>query len=226
MKKTDNTDNFLDTIFDNDRYLDEVRELTNNAKRVEEAIIAITDEGIAVNLQFINDVSNDEGYFRDYITNLENEYLKRVKFIPKTEKIRVKQNFESLYEQLNPSITEIRRAISNGMPFETEKGKVVVDYSKMEEKAKELATSYTDVVSMEKYYNKIDAVNKAINNLRAFEIENELPDFRGTDMNGGLWYSVGTNVRRTDYNGFYSDNPTKERFSFISRDYFKKDKPK
>ena len=223
MKKTND---FLDVVFDEEKYLDEVRNLTNNAKRVEEAIIAIAVEGITVNLEFINDVSKDEGYFRDYITNLENEYLKAVSFIPKTEKIRVKQNFESLYEQLKPYATTISSSVNNGMPFKTEKGNVVVNYSKIEERAKELATSHTDVVAMEKYYNKIDAVNKAINDLRAYEVENELPDFRGADMNGGLWYSVGTNVRRTDYNGFYSDNPTKERFSFISRDYFKKDKPK
>ena len=71
------------------KYLDEVRELTNNAKR-EEAIIAITDEGITVNLEFINDVSKDDGYFRDYITNQKTSISKGFNLYLKQKKIRVK----------------------------------------------------------------------------------------------------------------------------------------
>lgn len=220
------TDDFKDVVFDEEKYNSVLSDITKIANNVEVALLSIVDEGLKIDLQFITKISKDENYFREYITVLENDYLKGVSFIPKDERKRVKSNFDNLFEKLKPSISKIRSAISNGITFKTNKGKIVVDYDSIDKRAREQSTFYTDVAKTESYYNAIIALKQAQDNLRQYEVENGLPNFLLHDLNGGLHYLKGDRLNSLNFDSFCAKDCSKSLFSIASRDYFKKDKPK
>lgn len=219
-------DDFLNVVFDEEKYNSVLSDITKIATNVEQALISIADEGLDVTLDFIEKVSKDEEYFRAYVTGLENDYLKGVSFIPKDERIRVKSNFDDFYEKLKPSISKIRSAISNGIIFKTDKGKTVVNYDMIDKKAREQSTFYTDVMEAEKYYNAILALKQAQNSLRQYEVENGLPNFLLSGFDGGLHYMKGNRLNSLNFDSFCAKDCSKSLFSIASREYFKKDKPK
>ena len=223
MTKVKEADNFLEVVFDEEKYNSVLSDITKIATNVEQALIAIADEGLKIDLQFITKISKDENYFREYITVLENEYLKGVSFIPKDERKRVKSNFDNLFEKLNPSISKIRSAISNGITFKTDKGKIVVNYDSIDKTAREQSTFYTDVAKTESYYNAIMSLKQAQDNLRQYEVENKLPNFLLHDLNGGLHYLKGDRLNSLNYENFCTKGCSKELFSIASRDYFPKE---
>lgn len=217
------TDDFKEVVFDEEKYNSVLSDITKIATNVEQALIAITDEGLKIDLQFITKISKDENYFREYITGLENDYLKGVSFIPKDERKRVKSNFDNLFEKLNPSISKIRSAISNGITFKTDKGKIVVNYDSIDKTAREQSTFYTDVAKTESYYNAIMSLKQAQDNLRQYEVENGLPNFLLHDLNGGLHYLKGDRLNSINFDSFCAKDCSKELFSIASRDYFPKE---
>jgi len=226
MSKIKEADKFLEVVFDEEKYNSVLSDITKIANNVEESLLSIVDEGLDITLDFIEKVSKDEEYFRSYVTGLENDYLKGVKFIPKDERARVKYNFDNFYDELAPSISKIRSAISNGITFKTNKGKIVVDYNSINERAKEQSTFYTDVAKTESYYNAIIALKQAQDNLRQYEVENGLPNFLLHDLNGGLHYLKGDRLNSLNFDSFCAKDCSKSLFSIASRDYFPKDKPK
>ena len=226
MSKIKEADNFLDVVFDEEKYNSILRDITKIANNVEESLSSIADEGLVISLDFIEKVSKDESYFRDYVTGLENDYLKGVSFIPKDERARVKYNFDNFYDELAPSISKIRSAISNGITFKTDKSKIVVDYDSIDKRAREQSTFYTDVVEAEKYYNAIMALKQAQERLREYEIQNKLPNFLLSGYDGGLHYMKGDRLNSINFDSFCAKDCSKSLFSIASSSYFPKDKPK
>ena len=64
MTKVKEADNFLEVVFDEEKYNSVLSDITKIATNVEQALIAIADEGLKIDLQFITKISKDENYFR------------------------------------------------------------------------------------------------------------------------------------------------------------------
>ena len=96
---------------------------------------------------------------------------------------------------------------------------VEIDTKTLEKNALDKATYQVDMEGIAEYYSKVQAVEKAMNELREYEIQKGLPDFRTS----GFHYTSELGMYQTcTLQNFFSSKPTFEHFRKVSMKYFLK----
>ena len=95
---------------------------------------------------------------------------------------------------------------------------VEIDTKTLEKIALEKATQLVDMEGIAEYYSKVQAVEKAMNELREYEIEKGLPDF----LNRGLSYSENQFFYTSKLLDFLRYDSSFENFKKIAKRSFLK----
>jgi hypothetical protein len=104
------------------------------------------------------------------------------------------------------------------VPILFEGENVEIDYKSLEKIALEKATQLVDVEGITEYYSKVQAVEKAMNELREYEIQKDLPDF----LNRGLSYSENQFFYTSKLLDFLRNDSSFEKFKKIAKRSFLK----
>lgn len=177
----------------------------------------LRNEGFTADVEFIATVTASDEAYKEYIQELSDEQTKG-KFFEKTMKKQIEESFLDLYDRTRGAVSQIKHYLSEGLPVIADGDSVKVDSEAIEKNAKETATHAIDTKGMEAYWEKVEQLTRAFDDLREYEVKNGLPDF----VNGKLQRDMGDRLHFIDYDYFIKKGGSKEYFQEISLDYFKK----
>lgn len=217
MKKED----FKETVFADDEYRSFNQRFSDMAQDAELQIEALGNDDLPTDLDFIQRITKTDNAFQNYIKQSAVDYIGK-RFIPIDEKTRIHAVYNELHDRLSNGVARLRQYIQDGLPLINTGGVAAVDYAKIEAMAQEAATYSIDVDRMGEYYNKVEQVKQAMDELRRYENANGLPDFMDTSINGGLSYSKDGRLQRSNFDTFYKSGGGEKLFQQVARNYFTK----
>lgn len=218
MKK----EQFSDEIFDEKIYNETKRKYEQMADTLPDLLASISAEGLPTDWEFIDTITNDEGAFRDWVNEQEKERQKG-KFLTIAEIQRNADELNEFYSRLIPYVNEIRRMRIERLPMVAVDDSVAVDLEKIDELAKKEATTKIDATKMRSYWEQVNKVVEAINDLKGYEEKNGLPDstFNSASISMGMdgIYMASPNLSITQFRDKYA---TPEKFQETFKNTFKK----
>ncbi len=153
------------------------------SRHVLSGIEALKAEGIATDEKTIKMLTATPEALEKFIRESANSQIGKG-FVPPEEKSRIFQVYSELLGRINSKVQTLRECLAT-VPIIFNGDNVEIDYKSLEKIALEKATQLVDVEGIAEYYSKVQAIEKAMNELREYEIEKRLPDFQ----NSGLSYS-------------------------------------
>ncbi len=138
-------------------------------------------------------------------------------FVPPEEKSRIYQVYSELLARIKDKFHLMRKSLAF-VPIIFNGENVEIDYKELEKKALEKATQLVDVEGIAEYYSKVQAIEKAMNELREYEIQKDLPDF----LNRGLSYSENQFFYTSKLLDFLRRDSSFEKFKKIAKRSFLK----
>lgn len=153
------------------------------SRHVLSGIEALKSEGIPTDEKTIKMLTASPEALENFIRDSANNQIGKG-FVPPEEKSRIYKVYSELLARINSKVQTMRKSLTF-VPILFDGDNVEIDYKSLEKIALEKATQLVDVEGIAEYYSKVQAVEKAMNELRAYEIEKGLPDFQ----NRGLSYS-------------------------------------
>lgn len=153
------------------------------SRHVLSGIEALKNEGIPTDEKTIKMLTATPEALENFLRESANSQIGKG-FIPPEEKSRIYQVYSELLARINSKVQTMRECLAT-VPIIFNGENIEIDYKSLEKIALEKATQLVDVEGIAEYYSKVQAVEKAMNELRAYEIEKGLPDFQ----NSGLSYS-------------------------------------
>jgi len=213
---------FKSEIFDEKIYNETKRKYEQMADTLPDLLASISAEGLPTDWEFIDTITNDEGAFRDWVNEQEKERQKG-KFLTIAEIQRNADELNEFYSRLIPYVNEIRRMRIERLPMVAVDDSVAVDLEKIDELAKKEATTKIDATKMRSYWEQVNKVVEAINDLKGYEEKNGLPDstFNSASISMGMdgIYMASPNLSITQFRDKYA---TPEKFQETFKNTFKK----
>ena len=180
-------------------------------------IEALKSEGIPTDEKTIKMLTATPEALENFIRDSANSRIGKG-FVPPEEKSRIYQVYSELLGRINSKVQTLRECLAT-VPVLFNGENVEIDIKSLEKNALEKATQLVDMEGIAEYYSKVQAVEKAINDLRAYEIEKGLPDFRAS----GFHYTSELGMYQTcTLQNFFNNKPTFEHFRKVSMKYFLK----
>lgn len=187
------------------------------SRHVLSGIEALKSEGIPTDEKTIKMLTATPEALENFIRESANSQIGKG-FVPPEEKSRIYQVYSELLSRINSKVQTLRECLST-VPVLFNGEDVEIDTKTLEKKSLEKATYFVDMEGIKEYYSKVQAVEKAMNELRAYEIEKGLPDFRAS----GFHYISELGMYQTcTLQNFFSSKPTFDRFRKVSMKYFLK----
>lgn len=214
MKQTE----FKEELFDEALYSRTKQNYLTMADRLPGLLSALNDEGLPTNLKFLKDITKTDTAFYDFLQAQKEKHLRGSAFIPKEEIERTERVYNDLYLQLTDEVRELRRMFFAGLPIVEVDGAVTADAVEIENLAKERATTFVDAEKISAYWDEVNKVLTAMNNLQDFETKNGLPSF----VNDELHYIRDSRAERYTLHSFIEAGAKPELFQLIASTYFKK----
>lgn len=213
---------FNDEIFDEKIYNDTRKKYEQMAEQLPDLLASIGGEGLPTDWKFIDGITHNEGAFRDWVDKQGQERQKG-KFLTVAEIQRNADELNEFYNRLAPDVNAIRRMRIERLPMVAVDDSVDVDMDKVEELARAEATTRIDATKMQSYWEQVNKVVQAINDLKGYEEKNGLPDstFNPASISMGMngVYMTPPNLSVTQFREKYS---TPEQFQNIFKNTFKK----
>lgn len=163
--------NFKKATFSEERYRHHREFLMTWAKEIDDLRQRLEAEGLPNNREFIEKITADEMALDVFIKAEFNDYLKRVGFVPKGERQRILENYNSLFFSVKPLVSAASSALQKGIILEADG---TVNEKKLEEISREKATFIYDIPVMQEFYQLVCEAQTAINALKDFEEKNKL----------------------------------------------------
>lgn len=208
---------FNEKIFNNTRKKYELM-----ADTLPDLLASIGAEGLPTDWKFIESITHNEGAFREWVDKQGQERQKG-KFLTVSEIQRNADELNEFYSRLAPDVNEIRRMRIERLPMVAVEDSVAVDMDKVEELAKKEATTRINAEKMQSYWEMVNKVVQAINDLKVYEEKNGLPDstFNPASISMGMRgvYMTPPNLSVKEFRDKYS---TPEKFQNIFKNTFKK----
>ena len=204
-------------VFNEKQYSIYLRRYSVMVEEFIKQVEVLRNEGFTADVEFIATVTASDEAYKEYIQELSDEQTKG-KFLDKTMKKQIEESFLDLYDRTRGAVSQINHYLSEGLPVIADGDSVKVDSEAIEKNAKETATHAIDTKGMEAYWEKVEQLTRAFDDLREYEVKNGLPDF----VNGKLQRDMGDRLHFIDYDYFIKKGGSKEYFQEISLDYFKK----
>ena len=205
-----------ETFVDQKQYQQLRKDAIEAANKVLDGIEALKTEGIETDQPTIEMLTATPDALENYMRDAVNSQIGKG-FVPPEEKSRIYEVYSKLLARIKDKFHLMRESLVT-TPILFKKDSVEIDWKKLEQIAKDMATYQVDNEGINQYWEKVDAVEKALNELRLHEIKNSLPDFR----NSGLAYSENESFQCPKLADFFNFPHSKESFEAIARHYFLK----
>ncbi len=193
------------------------KEAMEAARHVLSGVEALKNEGIPTDEKTIKMLTATPEALENFIRESANSQIGKG-FVPPEEKSRIFQVYSELLARINSKVQTMRECLAI-VPILFVGEDVEIDTKTLEKNALEKATYQVDMEGIKEYYSKVQAVEKAMNDLRAYEIKKGLPDFRAS----GFHYTSELGMYQTcTLQNFFSSKPTFEHFRKVSMKYFLK----
>lgn len=213
---------FNDEIFSEKIYNETRKKYEQMAEQLPDLLASISAEGLPTDWRFIESITHNEGAFREWVEEQAKERQKG-KFLTVAEIQRNADELNEFYNRLAPDVNEIRRMRIERLPMVAVDDSISVDMDKVEELARKEATTKIDATKMQSYWEQVNKVVEAINDLKAYEEKNGLPDstFNPASISMGMdgVYMSPPNLSITQFKDKFS---TPEQFQNIFLNTFKK----
>lgn len=220
MKKKEEL--FNDEIFDNKIYNDTKRKYEQMADTLPDLLASIGAEGLPTDWKFIDTITHNEGAFREWVDK-QGQERQRGKFLTVAEIQRNADELNEFYNRVAPYVNAIRRMRIERLPLAPVDDSIAVDMDKVEELSRKEATTKIDATKMQSYWEQVNKVVEAINDLKGYEEKNGLPDstFNPASISMGMQgvYMAPPNLSVKEFKDKFS---TPENFQNIFLNTFKK----
>lgn len=170
-------------IVDEYQFLKLKSEAMEAARHVLSGIEALKSEGIPTDEKTIKMLTASPEALENFIRDSAKNQIGKG-FVPPEEKSRIYKVYSELLARINSKVQTMRECLPT-VPVVFNGEDVEIDTKTLEKIALEKATYQVDMEGLKEYYSKVQAVEKAMNELREYEIQKGLPDFQ----NRGLSYS-------------------------------------
>lgn len=213
---------FKSEIFDEKIYQETKRKYEQMADTLPDLLASISAEGLPTDWKFIESITHNEGAFREWVDKQGQERQKG-KFLTVSEIQRNADELNEFHDRVAPYINSIRRMRIERLPMVAVDDSVDVDMDKVEELARAEATTRINASKMEAYWERVNKVVQAINDLKEYEEKNGLPDstFNPASISMGMdgIYMASPNLSITQFKDKFS---SPEQFQNIFLNTFKK----
>ncbi len=220
MKKKEKL--FKSEIFNEKTYNDTKKKYEQMAEQLPDLLASISAEGLPTDWGFIDGITHNEGAFREWVEEQGKE-RQRGKFLTVAEIQRNADELNEFYNRLAPDVNAIRRMRIERLPMVAVDDSVAVDMEKVDELARKEATTKVNATKMQEYWEQVNKVVQAINDLKAYEEKNGLPDctFNPASISMGMRgvYMTPPNLSVKEFKDKFS---TPEQFQNIFINTFKK----
>lgn len=213
---------FSDEIFSEKIYNDTRKKYELMSEQLPDLLASISAEGLPTDWGFIDTITHNEGAFKEWVER-QGEERQRGKFLTVAEIQRNADELNEFFNRLAPDVNAIRRMRIERLPMVAVDDSISVDMEKVDELARKEATTKIDATKMQAYWEMVNKVVEAINDLKGYEEKNGLPDctFNPASISMGMQgvYMSPPNLSVTQFREKYS---TPERFQDIYKNIFKK----
>lgn len=203
-------------IVDEAQFLKLKNEAMEASRHVLSGIEALKNEGIPTDEKTIKMLTASPEALENFIRDSANNQIGKG-FVPPEEKSRIYQVYSELLGRINSKVQTMRKSLAF-VPIIFNGDNVEIDYKELEKIALEKATQLIDIEGITEYYSKVQAVEKAMNDLREYEIQKGLPDF----LNRGLSYSEDQFFYTSKLLDFLKYDSSFEKFKKIAKKSFLK----
>ena len=202
-------------FIDENEFLKFKNEAMEASRHVLAGIEALKTEGIPTDEKTVKMLTASPDALENYIRDAANNQI-GTGFMPPEEKSRIYEVYSKLLARINGKVQAMRGLLST-VPLVFKGEEAEIDVAKIEKIAKDRATHRIDMEGLNEYYSKVKAVEKALNEMRAYEVEKGLPNFYN---NGLAFTSELGSVLIPKLENFLSSDTTFERFKRIAKSYF------
>ena len=213
---------FKSEIFDEKIYQETKRKYELMAESLPDLLASISAEGLPTDWKFIESITHNEGAFREWVER-QREERQKGKFLTVSEIQRSADELNEFHNRVAPYINSIRRMRIERLPLIPIDDSISIDMEKVEELSRKEATTKIDATKMQNYWEQVNKVVEAINDLKGYEEKNELPDctFNPASISMGMdgIYMTPPNLSIKQFQEKFS---TPERFQDIYKNIFKK----
>jgi hypothetical protein len=192
------------------------KEAMEASMHVLNGIEALKSEGIPTDEKTVKMLTATPEALENFIRDSANNQIGKG-FVPPEEKSRIYKVYSELLARIKDKF-HLMRASLNFVPILFDGDNVEIDYKELEKIALEKATQLVDIDGITEYYSKVQAVEKAMNELREYEIQKGLPDF----LNRGLSYSENQFFYTSKLLDFLRHDSSFENFKKIAKRSFVK----
>lgn len=213
MKKKEEL--FSDEIFNDKIYNDTRKKYELMAEQLPDLLASIGAEGLPTDWGFIESITHNEGSFREWVDKQGQERQKG-KFLTVAEIQRNADELNDFYNRLAPDVNAIRRMRIERLPMVAVDDSVAVDMDKVEELAKKEATTKVDATKVQEYWDAVQRIEQAKDELRNFEDENNLPSLFDSE----LMFPKDGYICRMNYDRFKELGGGTELFAKMTAPYF------
>ena len=213
---------FSNEIFSEKIYTDTKKKYEAMADTLPDLLASISAEGLPTDWGFIDTITHNEGAFREWV-NEQGKERQRGKFLTVAEIQRNADELNEFFNRLAPDVNAIRRMRIERLPLIPVDDSISVDMDKVEELARAEATTKIDATKMQSYWEQVNKVVQAINDLKGYEEKNGLPDctFNPASISMGMQgvYMTPPNLSVKEFRDKYA---TPEQFQNIFINTFKR----
>jgi S-adenosylmethionine synthetase len=203
-------------VVDDAQFLKLKNEAMEASRHVLTGIEALKNEGIPTDEKTIKMLTASPEALENFIRDSANNQIGKG-FVPPEEKSRIYKVYSELLARINSKVQTMRECLPT-VPVVFNGEDVEIDTKTLEKIALEKATQLVDVEGITEYYSKVQAVEKAMNELREYEIQKDLPDF----LNRGLSYSENQFFYTSKLLDFLRNDSSFEKFKKIAKRSFLK----
>lgn len=204
------------TYIDEQQFQQLKKEATEQANKVLEGIEALRAEGISTDEKTITMLTATPDALENYLRDCAKKQI-GTSFVPPEERSRIFEVYSHLLARIKDKFHLMRECLAT-TPILFEGDQISIDWDKLERIAKDSSTYEVDNEGLNQYWEKVEAVEKSLNELREHEEKNGLPDFR----NSGLAYSENGTFMCPKLADFFNYPHSKASFETIARHYFLK----
>lgn len=220
MKKKEEL--FKSEIFSEKIYNETKRKYELMAEQLPDLLASIGAEGLPTDWKFIDTITHNEGAFKEWVDK-QGQERQRGKFLTVSEIQRNADELNEFYSRLAPDVNAIRRMRIERLPMVAVDDSISVDMEKVDELARKEATTKIDATKMQNYWEQVNKVVEAINDLKEYEEKNGLPDstFNPASISMGMdgIYMASPNLSITQFRDKFS---SPEQFQNLCLNIFKK----
>lgn len=138
----------------------------------------LKEEGLEVSLKAVKKyLSLSDEDWHNLIGGMLKEYIGKLGFVLREERIRIAELYQQLFERTLPAIKSLQTGFSHyGFKLVEVDGIVAIDDAGTEEALRTKYTKEVDTASVEEYYNLVLAVKDALQEIKNFEKRHNLTE--------------------------------------------------